>query len=152
MGVLIAASALGALIADPSVNYVATVPGPSGPVIAFIAEALISFILMTVVLTVSNTNHLARWTGLFAGTLVAIYISIEAPLSGMSMNPARTLGSALSAQVWTALWIYFTAPPLGMLLATEVYLRVKGANGVACAKLHHRNNKRCIFRCGYQGG
>ena len=151
-GVLIAASALGTLIADPSVNYVATVPGPSGPVIAFIAEALISFILMTVVLTVSNTNHLARWTGLFAGTLVAIYISIEAPLSGMSMNPARTLGSALSAQVWTALWIYFTAPPLGMLLATEVYLRVKGAKGVVCAKLHHQNNQRCIFRCGYREG
>jgi aquaporin Z len=78
------------------------------------------------------------------------YISIEAPLSGMSMNPARTFGSALSANTWTALWIYFTAPPLGMLLAAETYLRLAGARKVFCAKLHHHNNKRCIFRCNFQ--
>jgi len=42
----------------------------------------------------------------FAGILVATYITLEAPFSGMSMNPARTLASALPAQVWTAVWIY----------------------------------------------
>ncbi len=66
------------------------------------------------------------------------------------MNPARTTASALPAQVWTALWLYFTAPPLAMLLAAEVYVRLKGAHRVICAKLHHQNNKRCIFRCGYK--
>jgi aquaporin Z len=75
---------------------------------------------------------------------------LESPLSGMSMNPARTFGSAFPAQLWTALWIYFTAPPLGMLLAAEVYLWQKGAQSVFCAKLHHQNPKRCIF-CGYPG-
>jgi len=138
------------LIAHPSVNYVVTVPGPGGPTVAFLAEVIISFGLMLVVLIASNTRNLARFTGLFAGLLVATYITVEAPISGMSMNPARTFGSALSAHVWTALWVYFTAPILGMLLAAESYLRLKGAREVFCAKLHHHNDKRCIFRCRYQ--
>ncbi len=151
-GVLFMAALLGSMLAAPAVNYVATVPGAAGRGVAFLAETGISFGLMLVVLMVSNTQRLARFTGLFAGTLVAIYISVEAPLSGMSMNPARTFGSAVPAHLWTALWLYFTAPPLGMLLAAEVYLRWQGVQGVICAKLHHHNNKRCIFQhCGYQG-
>jgi aquaporin Z len=86
---------------------------------------------------------------MFAGLLVATYIAFESPLSGMSMNPARTFGSALPGRVWSALWIYFSAPPLGMLLAAEAYRWLKGAQAVLCAKLHHQNDKRCIFRCGY---
>jgi aquaporin Z len=125
-------------------------PGDAGPLLAFAAEFGISFILMSVVLRVSNTSPLARYTPVFAGALVALYIMLEAPISGMSMNPARTLGSALAAQLWTALWIYFTAPPLGMLAAAEVYRRQKGERAVICAKLHHHNGRRCIFRCGYQ--
>jgi aquaporin Z len=149
IGVVISAAMLGGLIAHPSVHYVATLPGSGGTRAAFAAEFVIAFGLMTVVLIASNTPRLARYTGLFCGALVATYISIEAPLSGMSMNPARTFGSALPAQVWTALWIYFTAPPLGMLLAASTHRWLRGAQGVICAKLHHHNDKRCIFRCGY---
>ena len=150
VGVVIASLVLGMLVSHKAVNYAITVPGPKGPTTAFVAELTITFILMTVILTVSNSKQLGRWTGLFAGALVAIYISIEAPLSGMSMNPARSFGSAFSAHVWTSLWIYFTAPPLGMLLAAEAYKRIKGSRPVACAKLHHYNNKRCIFQCNFQ--
>jgi aquaporin Z len=149
-GVLLASFALGKLIAHQSVNYAVTVPGPGGPGVAFFAEILISFILMTVVLTVSNTKRLARWTGLFAGTLVAIYIAIESPISGMSMNPARTLSSAVGANIWLSLWIYFMAPSLGMLAAAEVYCRLHPRRTVTCAKLHHYNNQRCIFRCNFK--
>jgi aquaporin Z len=151
-GISVATLMLGNLVATPSVQYAVTVPGMSGVGIAFLAEGVISFILMSMVLRVSNTQHLARFTGVFAGMLVATYISVEAPLSGMSMNPARTFASAFPARVWTAWWIYFTAPPLGMLLAAELYLRLKGAQRVICAKLHHDNDKRCIFRCGYKMG
>jgi len=147
-GVLAARVVLGSAVADGAVNYAATLPGPRGPVPAFLGELAISFGMMTVVLVVSNSRR-ARLTGLFAGLLVAPYISVEAPLSGMSMNPARTLGSAVHAGQWTALWVYFTAPPLGMLAAAEVYLRLPGAREVWCAKLHHENDKRCIFRCHY---
>lgn len=148
-GVLLAVSILGHRIADPSVNYVATIPGLGGAGIAFLAEFVISFGLMSVVLVVSNTDRLARFTGLFAGILVATYITVEAPLSGMSMNPARSLGSALPAQAWMALWVYFTAPPVGMLAAAEVYLRLQAERQVICAKLYHPHSRRCIFRCGY---
>lgn len=150
LGVLVAGLIVRNMLADSNVHYAVTRPGSSGVIVAFIAEAVISCILMTVVLTASNRQNLARFTGLFAGLLVATFITFEAPLSGMSMNPARTLGSGFWAHDWTALWIYFIAPPLGMLLAAEIYVRRQGRAGVFCAKLHHQNEKRCIF-CEYQG-
>jgi aquaporin Z len=137
------------IVADPSVNYVVTLPGERGWGVAFVAELLISFGMMLMVLLVSNRPSINRYTGLFAGTLVATYIAIEAPLSGMSMNPARSFGSALAANTWSGLWIYFTAPPIGMLLAAETYIRTRGLRAVLCCKLHHDNDSRCIFRCGY---
>jgi aquaporin Z len=136
-GVLLVAAIVGA-----KVNYATTFPGAKGTGAAFLAELVISFLLMTVVLHVSNTQKLTNLTGLFAGILVTAYIILEAPVSGMSMNPARTFGSALPAHTWTAWWVYFTAPPLGMLLAGELYRRPVG-----CAKLLHHNHTRCIF-CG----
>ena len=149
-GVMLASLTFGRLVAHQSVNYATTLPGRDGPIVALFAEIIISFILMSVVLTVSNTKRLARWTGIFAGVLVAIYITIEAPISGMSMNPARTLSSAFGAQVWMSLWIYFVAPPVGMLLAAEVYQRLNTGRAIVCAKLHHHNNQRCIFRCNFE--
>jgi aquaporin Z len=149
IGLSIASLAIGMAIEHPAVNYVVTVPGNGGPALAFLAEVGISFGLMLTVLLVSNHKRLAPVTGLFAGCLVATYISLEAPLSGMSMNPARTFASALPAGLWTAFWVYLTAPPLGMLVAAEVYLKVRSLKQVYCAKLHHQNAKRCIFRCNY---
>jgi aquaporin Z len=149
-GIMLASLAFGRFVEHNSVNFAATVPGPNGPTLAFLAEFVISFILMSVVLTVSNTKRLARWTGMFAGALVATYITIESPISGMSMNPARTLSSAVGARAWMSLWIYFVAPPIGMLLAAEVYRRLNAGRVVACAKLHHYNNQRCIFRCNFE--
>ena len=70
----------------------------------------------------------------------------------MSMNPARTLASAVPAGVWTGLWVYFTAPPAGMLLAAEAYLRLSGRRSVRTAKLYHDDRKRCIFRCDHHSG
>lgn len=149
LGVFASAAVLGMAIEHPAVNYVVTVPGQSGAPIAFMAEMTISFGLMLTVLLASNQRRLAAFTGLMAGCLVAIYISIEAPFSGMSMNPARTFASALPAHLWTAFWVYLTAPPIGMLFAAEVYTRSKSLKQVYCAKLHHQNDKRCLFRCNY---
>lgn len=101
--VILIAAALRSTIAHPSINYAVTVPGMNGAGIAFLSELIISLILMSVILTVSNTLSIARFTGLFAGVLVAICITLEAPFSGMSMNPARTFASALPVHLWTAL-------------------------------------------------
>lgn len=150
-GVGVASLLLGRAIAHESVNYAVTRPGRSGTPVAFVAELVSSFVFMTVVLAASNSPRMSRFTGIFAGVLVATYVALEAPYSGMSMNPARTFGSAFHAYFWSALWIYFTAPPLGMLLASELFVRVFcGARSVICAKLYHNNNQRCIFHCGYR--
>src|SRR5947208_4632767 len=70
-GVSVVALVACATLSHPAVNYAATLPGPQGMAIAFIAEFAIAFVLMSVVLHVSNTPHIARYTGLFAGMLVA---------------------------------------------------------------------------------
>jgi aquaporin Z len=151
IGVLVVSRFLGKELADPAVRYVVTVPGTDGPFAALGAEFVIAFGLMSAVLYFSNHHRLDRYTGLFAGLLVATYITIEAPLSGMSMNAARTFGSGFAADLWSGFWIYVTAPPLGMLAAAELYLWRKGKLAVKCCKLHHNNDKRCIF-CGANGG
>lgn len=147
-GVMLAGLLLGpTVIADPSVDHVVTRPGRDGPYIAWMAEMAISSAMMLAVLIVSNRPGLNRYTALVAGALVAIWITVEAPLSGMSMNPARTIGSATAAHDWTALWVYLTAPPTGMLLAAEAYVRSLGMHRVLCARLDHGGHSPCIFRC-----
>jgi len=146
-GTMLSTWLLRGLPADPAVNYVATVPGICGPWAAFAAETLISFLMMAAVLTISNHRPLARYAGLAAGLLVAIYIVIEAPMSGTSMNPARTLGPALFAGTWGSLWIYFTAPLLGMLGAAEAFTRF-AQRPARCARLHH-TSVRCIVCSDY---
>ena len=149
LGMALAVRLFRPAVADPAVNYVATLPGPRGTGVAFLAELGISFVMMLMVLLASGRARLARFTGLLAGLLVALYITVEAPLSGMSMNPARTLGSAFFAGTWTGLWIYFSAPLLGMLAAAELARRAPALSPGGCAKLHHDRRVRCIF-CGHQ--
>jgi aquaporin Z len=148
-GVLLADIAIGPPLRHAVVNYAVTIPGPAGPAMAFWVEMLICSMMMAVILVSSNRKELSRWTGLFAAALLAAYITLAAPISGVSLNPARTLGSAYSAGEWTAIWVYFTAPPLAMLLAGQVYRMCCGQRSIFCAKLHHDNDKRCIFRCNY---
>ena len=146
-GVLSTALALGKSFTQPPVNYVATVPGPAGNVAAFGGEFVIAFLMMSMIVYVSNKAPIARFTGLFAGLLIMSFVTFEAPLSGFGMNPARTFASALPSGIWTALWIYFTAAPLGMLLAARAYLLVQDRDSIQCCKLHHRSPRHCIF-CG----
>ncbi len=125
MGGALAIAALNALIPDlmahPTVNYVATVPGSAGVWVALGLEFCLAFCMLTMVLSLSNSRQLAPYTGYFVGVVVALYITFEAPYSGMSINPARTVSSALSANSWTAIWIYFVGPIAGMTLAGWLY-------------------------------
>jgi aquaporin Z len=146
-GVLLSAAVLGPALAHPSVRYVVTLPGRS-VALAFVAEVAMTFAMMTLVLNVTAGPR-ARWTGALAGALVCAYITFEAPVSGMSLNPARSLASALPAAELGALWLYFTAPPLGMLAAAELHRGL--GRPQACAKYHHENRQRCIF-CGKPAG
>jgi aquaporin Z len=145
-GVALASLVLRGAPAHKAVRYAATIPGGYGNAIAFAAELSISFILMSVILFASNREALAPYTHYFAAILVGVYIAFESPISGMSTNPARTFGPAVYARYWNALWIYFIGPPLGMLAAAEAFLLAGERQGPYCAKLHHHNDKRCIFR------
>ena len=147
-GVALAVYVLKGALKNEAIRYAVTVPGAYGDGAAFLAELGISFCLMITILLVSNRESLARYTPYFVGALYAAFITFETPLSGMSMNPARTFGSAIHAGCWHALWIYFASPTLGMLAGAEIFLRAQGGAAPYCAKLHHANNKRCIFHHG----
>jgi aquaporin Z len=147
-GLLLVKLWFGAAFSGPPVSGIVTMPGMRGALVAFVAELGISCLLMAAVLTVSNSRR-AHLTGLCAGLLVALFITFESPLSGTSMNPARSFAAALHAGAWQGLWVYVAAPPLGMLLAAAAYVAARGRAAVRCAKLHHGTRQRCIFRCGY---
>jgi aquaporin Z len=150
-GVGISALLFGPALAHPAVNYAVTVPGLGGPPAAFAAELFMATLLMAVVLYSSNRPSLATKTSYLVGFLISLYILFFAPISGFSINPARTIGSAVFAHLYTSLWIYFTAPLLGMLLSAEVYSRSQGRGRILCAKLHPDPRYPCPFLCHYPG-
>ena len=106
---------------------------------------------MTLVLLLSNRVHLATYVSYVVGGLIVFCVFVFAPVSGFSINPARTTGSAFFAGVWTAGWLYFVAPLLGMFAAAEVYVRINGRDRVLCAKLHPDSAFRCPFVCHFPG-
>lgn len=149
-GVLLVQAMLGHAFAAPPVAFIVTRPGHLGEAIAFLGELTISFLMMLMILYTSNRIPLMRYTGFFAGILIIVYVTFEAPLSGFSMNPARTFASALPSGDWRGIWIYFTAPIIGMLTAVDAYRWMTQEWGVICAKLSHDTHRRCIFHCGFR--
>ena len=149
LGTSLAFAVLGQTLAHRQVNFAITRPGTRGVAAAFVAEVVITFLLITAILHFSNSRKLAHYTGIAAGILVMLFITFEAPLSGMSMNPARSFASDFVGMQWLSVWIYFVAPPIGMLSAAELFVLNRGLHSVICAKLNHSGNARCIFRCGY---
>ena len=123
-GVALAACIAPNYIAAPQVNYAVTIPGLGGRPAAFAAETFMAALLMATVLYTSSRRALAPYTTWLVGLLISQYILFLAPVSGFSINPARTLASAVFPPLYTGLWIYFTAPPLGMFLAAELFLRL----------------------------
>lgn len=149
IGVLIVALLLKQAFIYPPVQYIVTVPGAAGVMVAFMGEFIIAAMMMGMVLYSSNHPKLAPLTPLFAACLITSFVIFESPLSGFSMNPARTVASALPAGVWTAIWLYFIAPITGMLTAAELYLNIRGKHNIFCAKLYHHPDYRCIH-CGWK--
>jgi aquaporin Z len=147
LGILAAWGLYGQAFASPPVAFIATLPGRSGVGTAFVAEAAMSMALMFTVLLVSRHERWSRYTGVVAGMLVATFITFEAPLSGMSMNPARTLASALPSGLWHAAWIYFTAPVLGMWTAARLYNLSDPKP--ECARLCTHSLRFPCIHCGY---
>jgi aquaporin Z len=149
-GIALARALLGRALAHPAVAWVVTQPGAGRPARdAALAESLISFTQLFAVLLASNGAATHRHTPLIAGGLVAAWIVVAGPVSGMSMNPARTLASALAARRFRALWVYLLAPPAAMVAAAQAYALLD--REVFCAKLRHDGApawaEPCPFRC-----
>lgn len=148
LGIAVIQVLLPQYISAPSVNYVittpiATTPAMQGICIALGLEILLSFIMLTLVLVLSNIPKIASYTGYFVGITIALFITFEAPFSGMSINPARTVSSAIWANIWTRVWIYFIGPIIGMQAAAWIYrkeyLLFKGE--CKSMKMHLSGNK-----------
>ncbi len=129
------------------IHYITTTPAKYAEWLAFSIEVVMSFAMMLVVLMSSNHKRFSKFTGVFAGILVALFLVLSAPISGFSLNPARTLGSAIPAKDFLSIWIYITAPLIGMLTAAEIY--DKSNMKTRCAKLYHVFGHTCIFNCDY---
>lgn len=145
-GVGAAALLLGRRIALPQVRYAVTLPGLGGVAGAFAAEFFMAALLMGVVLYTSNRPRLAPWTTYCVGALIANYVLFLAPVSGFSINPARTVASAVFAHLWTALWLYFVAPLAGMLSAAEVYVRCAKRRTAPAGVRHYFSHRHLIQR------
>jgi aquaporin Z len=116
-------TALGAWLAHPAIKNLLTQPKPvpSGTVVAWAAEFLITGGLMAGLLLALHSKRLHKAAGVVAAGLLAFYIIVETPYSGMSLNPARSLGTALAAGDFRGLWVYWTAPPLAAWLAVVAW-------------------------------
>jgi aquaporin Z len=131
LGVLLAAALARESVSSPLVNFAVTVPGGGGPLAALLGETTICFVMMSSVLACSRDARWQPFGGLASAVLLALFIVFEAPLSGTSLNPARTLASAFAAGTWTHVWIYFAGPVAGMLAAAEIHLRLSDSSRLA---------------------
>jgi aquaporin Z len=141
---------LGALLAlliwgryATSVHLGTTRPAIGGPAASLIAEFVMTFLLITLILNFVDRPRLMPFTAVAASLLVAVLIFAVSPVSGTSLNPARSFGPALVSAIWTGLWVYLVAPPLGALAAATLYRRRRET--VACGKLIHDRTYTCRF-------
>ncbi len=97
--------------------------GPSGPVMqSFILEIILTFILVLVILSTSQgPKEIAVMAGLAIGSTILLEAMFAGPISGASMNPARSLSPALLSGNIQSLWIYILAPIIGGLLGATVW-------------------------------
>lgn len=116
-GALLASLTL-SLMFPESATLGETIPaGSNGQ--SFVLEVILTYILMLVILLVSqNTPEVSQFTAQAVGAVVLLEALFAGPISGASMNPARSLGPALIAGNLKSLWVYLMAPIVGAILAT----------------------------------
>ncbi len=130
------AQLIGALLASLALRLVlgnvahdgATIPSGSAWQ-AFILEMMLTFFLMFVIMAVAtDTRAVGQAAALAIGGMVGLEALFAGPISGASMNPARSLAPALISATWTAQWVYLTAPFIGAALAALTYRWLRQAS------------------------
>jgi aquaporin NIP len=120
-----AGAVLGALtlraIFGPVANLGATLPA-GDPLQSFSLEILLTAILMFVITSVAtDTRAVGQLAALAVGATVALDALWGGPISGASMNPARSLGPTIVSGLWQDQWIYLLAPTIGAALGAALY-------------------------------
>jgi len=130
-----------------SVNYGMTLPGAGYPLwFVFAAELIMTLGLVFAIFAFVSSRRLMRWTPLMTWLVVAGMVWLGAPISGTSLNPARSFGPALVRWFWQSQWLYWIAPPLGGLLAVGLFRLAAAERKVLTAKLFHVADYPCIFK------
>lgn len=94
-----------------------------------------------------SSKALMRWTPLMTWIVVALMVWLESPISGTSLNSARSFAPALLSSVWRSQWLYAAAPPLGAVMGVIGFrLLTFGERKILTGKLFHVSHYRCIFK------
>lgn len=122
-----------------AVGYGVTVPGGSyGAPAAFAGETVTTFLMISVLLAFVTRRALRNLTPAIFPIFYAIAVFLEAPVSGTSTNPARTLPPEVLAAQWQAWWVYWAGPALGAAAAGLLYrFSILGRVELEIAKLYH---------------
>ncbi|HEY4060586.1 MAG TPA: MIP/aquaporin family protein [Puia sp.] len=123
-----------------SIRYGATIPLPSAPIAAFIGEVVTSFLLIALIFFFTGHKKLRRFTPYMIPPLYCLMVWLEAPLSGTSTNPARSLGPAVISGIWTGYGLYYwIAPITGAMLAVLLFrMPFLWKWRIVLPKLYHR--------------
>ena len=94
-------------------------------------ELALTFILMFVIMAVATDQRaVGQGAAIAIGTTVGLEAIFAGPISGASMNPARSLGPALIGGVWSSHWVYWMGPLAGAAVGAFVYRWIQGGNGL----------------------
>ena len=128
-GAILAAACLRFLLGNVA-HLGATIPaGNGGPWQSFGLEVLLTFFLMLVIMAMAtDTRAVGQSAALAIGATVGLEALFAGPISGASMNPARSLAPALLSGTWTGQWVYLLAPLLGAVLGAYVYRWLRDTN------------------------
>ncbi|PSB03137.1 MIP/aquaporin family protein [Merismopedia glauca] len=131
-----------------SVNNGMTLPGTDYSLLfVFSAEIYMTFLLVLSISIFLSSSRLMQWTPLMTWLLMATMVWLGSPISGTSVNPARSFGPALVTWFWQDQWIYYIGPILGSLMAVMAFrLLSMGKRSVLTGKLFHVPHYRCIFQ------
>ncbi|XP_047316340.1 probable aquaporin NIP-type [Impatiens glandulifera] len=127
----IVAQLLGAVLASGTLNLIfdiseskdffGTVPVGTD-IQSFVLEVVTSFLLMFVVTALSTDNRaIGELGGMAVGMTITINVFVAGPISGASMNPARSLGPAFVKNIYKGIWVYILGPPIGTILGAFIY-------------------------------
>jgi len=119
-----------------SLAFGATTPGNGySATVALLGEIVTTFTMVTLLCVFLGFRGIRRFTPALFPPLYAVMVCLEAPISGTSTNPARSLGPAVISGAWHSWWIYWIGPLIGMLLAIAVCSAL--ADRIEVAKLYH---------------